>query len=148
MNCCVACVCGLQLAGAAGGSIVRGLSGLDSWLEGNKLLPELKPREVPEAVQDEDGQLNEECQEVRDRFRGRWLWFRVSAGLGPQHATALIVWGGSPVWVSAGGRCTACSQGGQEAESVGDDKDDREVVMRDAMGRLLVRLRPPGSGLV
>lgn len=38
---------------------------MDSWLEGNKLLPELKPLEVPEAVQDEDGQLNAECKEVR-----------------------------------------------------------------------------------
>lgn len=66
---CVSCV--LQLAGAAGGSVVRGLSGLDSWLEGNKLLPELKPRDVPEAVQDEDGQLNEECQEVSRHGLGR-----------------------------------------------------------------------------
>lgn len=55
----------LQLAGSVGASVVRGLAGLDSWLEGNKLLPELKPLEVPEAVQDEDGQLNAECKEVR-----------------------------------------------------------------------------------
>lgn len=54
----------LQLAASAGGSVVRGLAGLDSWLEGNKLLPELKPLEVPEAVQDEDGQMNAECKEV------------------------------------------------------------------------------------
>lgn len=61
----VVSMCALQLAGAAGGSIVRGLSGLDSWLEANKLLPELKPLEIPDAVRDEDGQLNAECQEVR-----------------------------------------------------------------------------------
>jgi len=54
-----------QLAGAVGGSVVRGLAGLDSWLEGNKLLPELQPLEVPEAVRDESGQLNAECKEVR-----------------------------------------------------------------------------------
>jgi hypothetical protein len=59
------CCCDAQLAGTAGGSLVRGLAGLDTWLEGNKLLPELKPLEVPEAVQDENGQLNAECQEVR-----------------------------------------------------------------------------------
>jgi hypothetical protein len=54
----------MQVAGAAGKAVVRSLSGLDSWLENNKLLPELKPMAVPEPVQDEDGQLNQECQEV------------------------------------------------------------------------------------
>jgi hypothetical protein len=33
------------------------------------LLGKLQPAEVPAAVQDEDGQLNEECQEVRERSR-------------------------------------------------------------------------------
>ncbi len=64
----------MQLAGAAGGSVVRGLSGLDSWLEDNKLLPELKPLEVPEAVRDEDGELNAECKEVR--YNGLLLGYR------------------------------------------------------------------------
>lgn len=57
----------LQLAGAVSGSVVRGLAGLDNWLESNKLLPELKPLEVPKAVQDEAGELNAECREVRQR---------------------------------------------------------------------------------
>lgn len=57
----------LQLAGSVGGSVVRGLAGLDSWLEGNKLLPALKPLEVPEAVRDEAGELNAECREVSSR---------------------------------------------------------------------------------
>eukprot|EP00775_Hariotina_reticulata_P004226 gene4226-4475_t len=57
-----------KVAGAAGKAVVRGLSGLDSWLETNKVLPMLKPLAVPEPVQDEDGQLNQECQEIRAKL--------------------------------------------------------------------------------
>jgi len=62
----------MQVAGAAGKAVVRSLSGLDSWLENNKLLPELKPMAVPEPVQDEDGQLNQECQEVSPMMISSW----------------------------------------------------------------------------
>jgi hypothetical protein len=54
----------LQVAGSAGKVLVSGLSRVDSWLEARGLLGRLQPAEVPAAVQDEDGQLNEECQEV------------------------------------------------------------------------------------
>lgn len=55
----------VQLAGSVGGRVVRGLSGLDVWLEGNKVLPVLKPLEIPDDVKDESGELNAECKEVR-----------------------------------------------------------------------------------
>jgi hypothetical protein len=63
---CAACAaaCSLQVAGSAGKVLVSGLSKVDSWLEERGLLGKLQPAEVPAAVQDEDGQLNEECQEV------------------------------------------------------------------------------------
>jgi hypothetical protein len=63
---CSACAaaCSLQVAGSAGKVLVSGLSKVDSWLEERGLLGKLQPAEVPAAVQDEDGQLNEECQEV------------------------------------------------------------------------------------
>jgi hypothetical protein len=53
-----------QVAGSAGKVLVSGLSKVDSWLEERGLLGKLQPAEVPAAVQDEDGHLNEECQEV------------------------------------------------------------------------------------
>lgn len=70
MCCCVLLRC-VQLAGSVGGSVVRGLSGLDAWLEGNKVLPVLKPLEIPDDVKDESGELNAECKEVR------WLCCRL-----------------------------------------------------------------------
>jgi hypothetical protein len=68
----------VQLAASVGGSVVRGLSGLDAWLEDNKVLPVLKPLEIPDDVKDESGELNAECKEVR------WLCAHVS------HAYAVL----------------------------------------------------------
>jgi hypothetical protein len=58
----------LQVAGSAGKVLVSGLSKVDSWLEGKGLLGQLQPAEVPAAVRGEDGDLNEECREVRGRY--------------------------------------------------------------------------------
>jgi hypothetical protein len=55
----------VQVAGSAGKVLVSGLSRVDSWLEQRGLLGKLQPAEVPAEVRGKDGQLNEECQEVR-----------------------------------------------------------------------------------
>uniref|UniRef100_A0A383WPK4 Ubiquinol oxidase n=1 Tax=Tetradesmus obliquus TaxID=3088 RepID=A0A383WPK4_TETOB len=58
-----------RVAGSAGKVLVSGLSRVDSWLEARGLLGQLQPAEVPADVQGEDGQLNEECQEIRAQLR-------------------------------------------------------------------------------
>lgn len=71
--------------------MVRGLSGLDAWLEGNKVLPVLKPLEIPDDVKDESGELNAECKEVCR------LWLCRA----PRHGHVALWVGG---WVGGGGR--------------------------------------------
>ncbi|WIA18851.1 hypothetical protein OEZ85_003529 [Tetradesmus obliquus] len=70
-----------RVAGSAGKLLVSGLSRVDSWLEARGLLGQLQPAEVPADVQGEDGQLNEECQEIRAQLRqlklnDREVWAR------------------------------------------------------------------------
>eukprot|EP00879_Flechtneria_rotunda_P021135 GHRR01022266.1.p1 GENE.GHRR01022266.1~~GHRR01022266.1.p1 ORF type:complete len:381 (+),score=127.88 GHRR01022266.1:464-1606(+) len=57
-----------KVVGAAGKALAQGLSSVDRWLEHMKVLPELQPVPIPAAVQDENGHLNAECREIRQKL--------------------------------------------------------------------------------
>ncbi|KIZ00464.1 Alternative oxidase 4, chloroplastic/chromoplastic [Monoraphidium neglectum] len=54
-----------KVLSSAGGAVVRGLGSLDSWLEGNRLLPKLERPQVDAAMAGADGGMSEECKEIR-----------------------------------------------------------------------------------
>lgn len=53
---------------SAGGAVVRALGSFDKWLEGNKLLPELKRPQMDAAMVGEDGEMSSECQKIREKL--------------------------------------------------------------------------------